>query len=60
MPLKIILTTAEIDAYEDHDEVSADVPNYVIQTETPNLNEQVILNITGVMVYLLTEMNPEV
>ena len=37
----------------------ADVPNYLIQNEIPNGNERVIMNITGVMLDLLVEMDPE-
>ena len=38
--------------------MSHDVPNSFIWTLTPNGNERVIMNIKGVLVYLIVEMDP--
>ena len=58
MSLESIPTTVVIDAHEERDEISACVPNYFIKTDIPDGNEQVIVKITGVLVYLLVEISP--
>ena len=40
--------------------MSADVPNVFILTIISEVNEWLIMKITGVLVYLLVEMSPEV
>ena len=42
-----------IDAHEQRDGMSADVPNSSIQNDMINGNKRVITDIKGVMVYLL-------
>jgi hypothetical protein len=61
--LESIMLTAIVDAKEDRDVMTADIPNAFIQAELPNLgpdDERVIMKITGVLVELLVNMSPEV
>ena len=54
--LESIMLTAVIDAKEERDVMSADVPNAFIQTPMPerkNREERVVMKITGVLVDLL-------
>ena len=57
------MLTAIVDAKEERDVMTADVPNAFIQTEMPTPKEgedRVIMKITGTLVDLLVEMSPEV
>jgi len=58
------MLTAIVDAYEERDVMTADIPNAFIQAEMPNLDddeeERVMMKITGVLVDLIVEMAPEV
>ena len=47
-------------AHEKLKDISYYVPNYFIQTVIPDGNEWAIMEISGVMVNLLVEMDPEV
>ena len=61
--LESIMLTAVVDAKEERDVMTADVPNAFIQTEMPPLEdgeERVIMKITGVLVDLLVKLAPEV
>jgi hypothetical protein len=61
--LESIVLTAIVDAKEDRDVMTCDIPNALIQAELPNLgpdNKKVIMKITGVLVELLVNMSPEV
>jgi hypothetical protein len=60
--LESIMLTAVVDAKEDRDVMTADVPNAFIQTAMPKLmkgEERVIMKITGALVHLLVQMAPE-
>jgi len=60
--LESIMLTAVIDAKEGHDMMCVDVPNAFIQTAMPKLEEgeeRVIMKITGVLVDMLVQLNPE-
>ena len=51
-----------IDAHENRDVMSADVPNAFIQTEIPEIKtgeERVMMKITGVLVVLLIQLDPQ-
>jgi hypothetical protein len=59
--LESIMLTAIIDAKENRDVMSADIPNAFIQAnmpETKNGEERVIMKITGMLVDLLVEIDP--
>ena len=60
MSLESIIITKVIDAHEERDEMPSDVPNALIKTEITNGNELVIMNVIGVLAYLLVEMSHEV
>ena len=56
----IFLTTI-IDAHENRDMLTGDVPNTFIQTEIPNAEqaeERIIMKITGVLVDYLVDIDP--
>ena len=57
-----IFITASIDAHEGRDIMVLDVPNAFIQTEIPESgnDERIIMKITGVLVNMLVELDPEV
>jgi len=52
--------TSIIDAKEEWDATSVDVPNAFVQTPMPDDNKKVIMKITGVVVHLMVEQAPEV
>ena len=58
--LESIIITKVTDAHEERDEMPSDVPNALIKTEITNGNELVIMNVIGVLAYLLVEMSHEV
>ena len=58
-----IMLTSIVDAKEERDVMTGDIPNAFIQTKMPDVKdgeERVIMKITGVLVDLLVEMSPEV
>ena len=59
--LESIILTALIDAEEGRDVMSADVPNAFIQTDlnTEDGEERIIMKITGVLVDILVNDNPD-
>jgi hypothetical protein len=58
--LESILLTTVIDAHEDRDVMTVDVPNAFIQTELPQVNgECVVMKITGYLVDILIKIDPE-
>ena len=59
--LEGIFSTSVIDAKEGRDIVSADVPNAFIQTPIPTDEgqERIVMKITGALVDLLVEIDPE-
>ena len=60
--LESIMLTAVIDAHEERDVMSADVPNAFIQTMMPQPEagqDRVVMKISGVLVDLLVQMAPE-
>ena len=57
-----IFMTAVIDAKEDRDVMTADIPNAFIQAHMPKIDdgdERVVMKITGVLVDLLVKLAPE-
>jgi hypothetical protein len=55
------MLTAVIDATEERDVMTNDIPNAFIQMEMPEVHdgeERIIMKITGVLVNLLVELNP--
>jgi hypothetical protein len=61
--LESIMLTAIVDAKEQRDVMTADIPNAFIQAHMPNIddaNERVFMKITGILVNLLIEMAPEI
>jgi len=57
------MLTAVINAKEERDIMTADIPNAFIQTKLPDIKageDRVILKITGVLVDLMVQMAPEV
>uniref|UniRef100_A0A7S1V1J3 Reverse transcriptase Ty1/copia-type domain-containing protein n=1 Tax=Grammatophora oceanica TaxID=210454 RepID=A0A7S1V1J3_9STRA len=57
-----LFITATIDAYEERDVLTADVPNAFIQTDVPPPKpgeDRITMKITGVLVDMLLELNPE-
>jgi hypothetical protein len=60
--LESIFLTAIIDAKEERDVMSADIPNAFIQTAMPVIKEgedRVIMKLTGILLDLLVELSPE-
>jgi hypothetical protein len=60
--LKSIMLTAVIDAHEERDVMMCDIPNAFIQALMPEVepgDERVMMKITGVLVDMLVELNPE-
>ena len=56
------MLTLTIDAHENRDVMSADVPNAFIQTEMPEIKqgeERVMMKITGVLVDMLIQLDPQ-
>ena len=56
------MLTLTIDAHENRDVISADVPNAFIQTEMPEIKqgeERVMMKITGVLVDMLIQLDPQ-
>ena len=56
------MLTLTIDAHENRDVMSADVPNAFIQTEMPEIKqgeERVMMKITGVLVDMLVQLDPQ-
>ena len=60
--LEGIFITSIIDAMEDRDVMTADVPNAFIQTPMPIIDEKdkVIMKLTGVLVDILLKMAPDI
>lgn len=61
--MESVFLTTVIDAKEQRDIMTADIPNAFIQTEMPELKngeERVIMKITGVLVDLLVQISPEI
>ena len=55
------MLTSVVDAYENRDVMTSDIPNAFIQAEMPDIskkNEKVIMKIQGILVDMLMEMNP--
>jgi hypothetical protein len=60
--LESIMLTAVIEAHEERDVITCDIPNAFIQALMPEVkdgNERVMMKITGVLVDMLVELNPE-
>ena len=59
--LESIMLTGVIDAIEERDVATVDIPNAFIQTEvkTKDGEDRVIMKITGVLIDMLVQMNPE-
>ena len=60
--LESILITGVIDAHEERDVMTADVPNAFIQTEMPETKDgedRVIMKITGILVDLMITLDAE-
>ena len=60
--LESILLTAVIDAHEGRDVMTCDIPNAFVQTVMPEKKageERVIMKITGVLVDMLVQLDPE-
>ena len=60
--LESIMLTAVIDATERRDVMTCDIPNAFIQAEVPaeeTGEERVMMKITGVLVDMLVELNPQ-
>ena len=56
------MLTLTIDAHENRDVMSADVPNAFIQTDMPDIKhgeERVMMKITGVLVDMLIQLHPQ-
>jgi len=58
--LESMFLTSIIDAKEERDVMSVNVPKALIQTSMPDDNKKVIMKITGVLVHLMVEQAPEV
>ena len=61
--LESVMIMAVIDAHEERDVMTADIPNAFVQTGVPELEEgedHIIMKITGVLVDYLIEIAPEV
>ena len=59
--LESLMLTAVIDAHEERDVMTADVPNAFIQTELPKIDgeDRTIMKITGDLVDILVHMSPD-
>jgi hypothetical protein len=59
--LESLVLTSIIDAKEKRDVMSCDIPNAFIQANAPKLDndERIVMKITGVLVKLLVNLNPE-
>jgi hypothetical protein len=60
--LESILLTAVRDAHEERDVMTCNIPNAFIQALMPEVkdgDERVMMKITGVLVDMLVELNPE-
>jgi hypothetical protein len=60
--LESIMLMAVISAHEGRDVMTCDIPNPFIQALMPEVkdgNERVMMKITGVLVNMLVELNPE-
>ena len=60
--LESIMLTAVIDAFEHRDVMYNDIPNAFIQAPMPTIKdgeERVIMKITGILVDMLTKLDPE-
>ena len=60
--LESIMLTAVIDAHEERDIMTCDIPNAFIQALMPEVKdgeERVMMKITGVLVDMLVELSPE-
>ncbi len=60
--LESIMLTAVIDATKRRDVMTSDIPNAFIQAEMKEVNdgdERVMMKITGVLVDMLVELNPQ-
>jgi hypothetical protein len=58
----IMITSVTIDAVEKRDEMTCDIPNVFIQALMPEMKdreERVMMKITGVLVDILVELNPQ-
>ena len=61
--LESIILTSVIDAHKHRDVMTCDIPNAFIQAEMPELkagDEKVLMKITGVLVDMLVNINPNV
>ena len=61
--LESVMLTAAVDAHENRDVMTADVPNAFVQTGIPKTKDgedRIIMKITGVLVDYLVEIAPEV
>ena len=59
--LEGLLLTAVIDANEERDVMTSDIPNAFIQTEMPEVKDgeqRVTMKITGVLVDMIVQLNP--
>jgi hypothetical protein len=60
--IESIMLTAVINAHEERDVMTCDIPNAFIQALMPEVkdgDERVMIKITGVLVDILVELNPE-
>ena len=57
--LESILLTGMVDAHEDRDVMTTDIPNAFIQAPMPLRDEKVIMKITGRLVDILINMHPD-
>ena len=60
--LESIMLTAVIEAHEGRDVMTVDIPNTFIQTEMPEREEgeeRVIMKITGVLVKMMVQLDPD-
>ena len=57
--LEAIFATCVIDAYENRDVMSLNIPNAFVQTMMPkNANSRVMMKITGLLVNMLIKVDP--
>jgi hypothetical protein len=59
---KSIMLTAVINAHEEHSIIMCDIPDAYIQALMPKVkdrDERVMMKVTGVLVNMLVELNPE-
>ena len=52
------MTTAIIDAKQNRDVITLDIPNAFVQTPVPKSKEKVIMRITGLLVDYLVNVFP--